>query len=253
MMKRYKFKDFLEETKLPINKVTGIYIDDENRTLFSSYTSKDCDFSKYKDLLHDNEYLFINEDGNYEIDVNSIIEDYKDYYLEVNFPKFDSTKYDMNDQESVDVLQDIYQTSKSEAEFITRITSLDWCVGISLIIIRKDILDKIDGDYKPEINNNIDAYIVNDYYVEDDDNVAYDPLCVIDVNDQQELFDYISKRKNYYTAIVPVSNGEVIPDGTTVYFTDENGNYKIIDEDLNEMGGASLDDDEDDEDERNVS
>lgn len=236
-MKRYRLKEFFSTMKVPLNKVTAIYIDDENRSLFSTYTEKDCDFNKYVNLFKDDDYLIFSDNGDYVIDINSIIEDYGEYYIEVNFPKFNSYEYSLDEDESTEILKDIYDECESEEEFIERITSLDWCVGVSLIIIEPSIIDKQEAAYNPtNIHSEIDGYLLSDYV--NDENGIIDPLCVFYAEDQDKMFDYISLRKKLYTSTTPIIDGTIYADNTVTYYTDEFGVYTIID---------SEDEDEDDQ------
>ncbi len=185
-------------------------------------------------LLSDDAFLTKNEDGEYSIDTNKIVDRYKNFYVTLCCPLVEE-----EDADEAMALQELAAVTGNSEEYIKEIAKL--ATQCDIIISDKkpkpEFVKSAPAVYVPRFKSTINCWMMFDFryldedaLMEDDDSQYVDshifPIgCVETIQAAQ---DVIKKRKSQYTAVCQVVNGRVKTKSYSVYFTDYDGTIQLI-------------------------
>lgn len=208
------------------SKLSGIYVDSDDLNIYAKLesSSKPLDVLKdYTNILSSDEYLKLEDNGEYSFDREKIYTKYSSYLINTYIPIIKSGKEDDAD----DIIENDELT---EEDFITKIASV---TDSFVLVLQSPVSASADPVFFPDPKSDIKCWVMMDFTTFDDvidmslmkedppiDGI-YMPIAVI--TDDSKIKPFLIQRRGYFTSVYRFENGRPLIEKSCLYYTNEDG------------------------------
>lgn len=232
MSKTFTLNEFIELYR-DIDKITAMYfIPDLSlyNKLFANKSENINDIiskSGIPNILVSDEYFEVKDDD-YIFNKYKIFEDHKDDIVVCQFFVIDDKNLHNEDFQFLE--EDYNNGDISEEEYIEKIGNFS--ESCTIILSSKKTVDIDDSTFLPKFDSNVNCIVISDVELEDQDentdpDISAQTLLGV-MADDTGLLEFISKRREFYTAVYDIDHGHLVKNRAVIYYTDSSGDVTKI-------------------------